>query len=96
MVSVGAMLKERQSITARCVDWLMSRVLPLAAMVANPAATVPPEGLPCAEGAKNEDARNETKMAATKIPAANRALPLGCDIPVSALLRNCDAQRLPG
>jgi hypothetical protein len=78
------------------VDWFTSSRLPLVMMFADPLVTVPPEGLPCAEDAKNEDARNETKMAATKIPAANRALPLGCDIPVSALLRNCDAQRLPG
>jgi hypothetical protein len=90
------MLKERQSITARCVDWSMSSVFPLVAMLADPPVTVPPAGLPLAEDAKNEDARNETEMAAAKIPAANRALPLGCDIPVSALLRNCDAQRLPG
>src|ERR1017187_7820014 len=79
VVSVGAMLKERQSITARCVDWSTLRVFPLVAMVADPAATVPPAGLPLAEDAKNEDARNETEMAATKIPAANRALSLGCD-----------------
>jgi hypothetical protein len=89
------MLKNRQSITARCVDWSTSRVFPLVAMVADPAAMVPPEGLPCAEGAKNKDARKETRMAATKIQAAKRAERSGCDIRVSALLRNCDARRLP-
>src|ERR1039458_7831105 len=55
VVSLGAMLKERQSITARCVDWLTLRVLPLVAMLADPPVTVPPAGLPLAEDAKNED-----------------------------------------
>src|ERR1035441_9893372 len=35
VVSVGAMLKDRQSITARCVDWSTLRVFPLVAMVAD-------------------------------------------------------------
>ena len=45
------MLKLRQSMTARCEDWTMSRRLPFAVIVADPAFTTPPCGFAVAPAA---------------------------------------------
>src|ERR1017187_6099089 len=75
VASLGAMLKDRQSITARCVDWLTSSTGPLVMMFADPLVTVPPAGLAPAIGTNDNSARNENASEEPQSQAVNRAVP---------------------